>query len=93
MLRPPGIQKLINEQKNSRLRSPLITNPKSHLNLRHINWVVIQARLFRRWLSGSQRLKGLALQQEVHSRFRLTRRETFLLLALQYSFVLFLLFG
>lgn len=91
MLRPPGLQRLLNEQKNSRLRSPIITNPKSHL--RHINWVVIQARIFRRWLSGSQRLRLLLKKEEVISRNRLTQREGFLFIVLLHVLSLYVIIG
>lgn len=91
MSRPPGLQRLVREQRAARLRSPRV--PESMFLSNHINWAVIRIRFFRRWLSGSQRLKGLMSYQEISSRFRLTKRETFLLLILQYSFILFLLFG
>ena len=91
MLRPPGLQKLVNEQKNSRLRSPLVTNPKSHL--RHINWVVIKLRIFKCWIVGGFRLKLLLKKEEVFSHNRLTQREMFLVIILLYMLNLYIIIG
>jgi len=91
MLRPPGFQRLVREQQAARYRNPLVR--ESIPFSKYANRALIQARLFQRWLSGSQRLKGLMSRKEISSRFRLTERENFFLLILLYFFLLVLLFG
>jgi len=91
MSRQLGLQRLVAEQRNARLRSSAL--PESVPFSRYISRAIIQARLLRKWLSGSQRLKELMSHQEISSRFRLTEREVFLVVVLLYILSLHIVIG
>ena len=91
MLRPPGLKRLVQEQRAARLRSPLVMDPKWYFSC--INWAVIKIRIFKRWIVGGLRLKLLLKKGEVFSRNRLTQREVFLVVILLYMLSLYIVIG
>ena len=89
MLKQFTLGRLVREQRAARLRSPRVA--ESMFLSSWMNGALIQMRLFRRWLVGSQRMKALLTLAEIRSRQRLTRTETTLLVVLLYLLAIMLL--